>query len=133
MRRLAIRHYQIASADSARHQKRPRLDAVGIDAVLGAVQLADALHPDGRRARTLNICAHGDQKGSEVRDLRLAGAILHQRIAISKHCRHQQVFCAGHGNLVENNVRAMQPLGARFQVAVFLHDGGSHRFQALEM
>ena len=133
MRRLAIGHHQVAAADSAGHQKCPRLDAVGIDAVLGAVQLAHALHPDRRRAGALDIRAHGHQQRGQVDDLRLAGAVFHQRIAVGKNRRHQQIFRAGHRNLVENNVRAMQPLGACFQIAVLLHDGGAHRFQPLEV
>ncbi len=84
-------------------------------------------------ACALDICAHGHQQSGHIDYFRLAGAILHQRIALRQNRRHEQVFRAGHGNLVENNMRAMQSFGASFQVAVFLHDGRAHRFQAFEM
>ena len=101
--------------------------------MLGAVQLIHTLHPDRRRAGPLDIRAHGYQQRGYIDDLRLTSTIFHQRIALSQNRRHEQVFRAGHGNLVENNVRAMQPVGPCFQIAVFLHDGGAHRFQAFEM
>ncbi len=133
MRRLAVGHHQVASTDSTRHQKGSGFDAVGIDAMFGAVQLVHALNPDGRRARALDIRAHGYQQSGQVDHLRLPGAIFHQRIALSQNRRHQQVFRARHGDLVENNVRAMQPLGPRFQIAVLLHDGRAHGLQPLEV
>jgi hypothetical protein len=128
---LAIGHHQVAAADGARDQKGSRFDAVGIDAMLGAVQLVHALHPDGRGARALDIRAHGHQQSGQVDHLRLARAILHQRIALGKNSRHEQVFRAGHGDLVEDDMRAMQPFGARFQIAVLLHDGCAHRSSPL--
>ena len=83
--------------------------------MLGAVQLVHALHPDCRSARALNLGAHGHQQGGQVDHLRLARAILHQRIAVGQNSRHQQIFRAGHRDLVEDDMRAVQPLGARFK------------------
>ena len=101
---------KIAAADSSRYQKGAGFDAVRIDTMFGAVQLVHALYLDGCRSRALYIRAHGHQQGGQVDHLRLPRAILHQRFALSKNRRHEQVFRAGHGDLVENNVRAMQPL-----------------------
>ena len=118
--RVAVGHNQIAAGDGAGHQEGSRLDAVGIDAVARAVQAGDAAHANGGGARALNLRAHGGEQRGQVGDLRLARAVLHQRFALGQHRGHQQIFRAGDGDLVEDQVRAAQALGARFKIAVLL-------------
>ena len=64
-------------------------------------------------------------------DLRLPGAIFHQRFALSQNRSHQQVFRAGDGDFVENDVSAMQPFRASFQIPVLLQNGRAHQLPAL--
>jgi hypothetical protein len=73
------------------------------------------------------------EHGCKIRDLRLARAVFHHRLAICQHGCHQQVLRAGHGDLVEENMRALQPIGLRFQITMFLRDGGAHCLQALDV
>jgi hypothetical protein len=114
-------------------QKSSGFDAIGVDAVFGAVQLVHALHPDGRRSRALDIRPHGHQQGGQVGYLGLASTILHHCLAFSQNRCHEQVFCPGDGDLVEHDVGAVEFLGACFQITVLLHDGRPHRFQSLEV
>ena len=115
------------------NEERPGLDAVGNDAVARAMQLVHAVHAHGRGARAFDLRAHLDQQGGQVGDFGLAGAVFHQGFAFGERGRHQQVFGAGDGDLVENDVRAAQALGARVHVAVFGGDVGAQLFQAFDM
>ena len=133
MPRIAIVHNQVAAGDSAGDKERAGLDAVGIDAMPRAMQAGDALHAHGGCARAFNLRAHGYQQLGQVGDFGLARAILHHGFAVGKHGGHQQVFGAGHGDLVKDNMRALQPCHARFKVAVLLQDGCAHLFQALDV
>ena len=110
---IAVGDDQIAAGDGAGHQEGSRLNAVGADAVTRAVQAGHAAHADGGRARAFNLRAHGGEQRGKVGDLRLAGAVLHQRVALGQHRGHQQVFGAGDGDLVEDHVRAAQAASAR--------------------
>ena len=133
MSRIAVGHNQIAAGDCAGNQKCSRLDAVGIDAVARAMQAGHALHANRRCARAFNLRAHRGQQRGQIGHFRLARAVLHQRFAVGQHRGHQQVFSAGHGDLVEDQVRAAQPVGARLKIAVLLRDGRAHLFQALDV
>ena len=66
--------------------------------------LLDALHADGGGARAFDLRAHLDQQVGEIDDFRLARAVFHDGLAIGQRRRHQQIFCAGDGDLVENDV-----------------------------
>ena len=91
------------------------------------------MHADGRRARALDLRAHGGEQRGQVDDLGLARAVLHQRFALGQHRGHQQVFGAGDGDLVEDQMRAVQALGARLKIAVLLRDHRAHLLQALDV
>ena len=99
---------EVAAGDGAGDEEGAGLDAVGIDAVACAVEFGDALYFDGGGAGAFDLCAHGDEQGGEVGDLGLAGAVLEDGFAVGKGCGHQQVFGAGDGNLVEDDVRAFE-------------------------
>ena len=113
-------------------------DAVGDDAVFGAVELGDALYADGGRARALDFRAHGIEQRGEVRDFRLTGAVLHDGLAIGKRGGHQQVFGAGDGNFVEDDFGAFEPIAidrisGGFDVAVLLRDLGAQALQTFDV
>ena len=97
---------EVAAGDGPGYQECSGLDAIGVDAVARAVEFGYALDADGRCSRALDLRAHGGEQGGEVGDFGLAGAILHQRFAFGEDGGHQQVFGAGDGDLVEDDVRA---------------------------
>ena len=84
-------------------------------------------------AWAFHLCAHGVEQGGEVGDFGLAGAVLEEGVAIGEGCDHEEVFGAGDGDLVEDDVRAVEAVGAGFEVAVVLGDGGTHSFEALDV
>ncbi len=59
------------------------------------------------------------------------GAILHQRVALGEHGGHQQVFCSGDSDLVEDDMRAAQAVRARLKVAMLLLDDPRPSFPGL--
>ena len=124
---------QVATGDGARHQERACLDAIGIDAIACAVQAGDALHADGGCSGAFDLCAHGDQQSGQVGHFRLARAVLHDGFAFGKHRGHEQIFRAGDGDLVEDDVRAFESSARGLEIAVLLHDGGAHLLQALDV
>ena len=133
MIRIAVGDNQVASCDGACHKERPGFDAVGIDAVMRAMQPAHALDLDGGGACALDLRAHRLEQGSQIGHLRLARAVLHQRLALSQHGSHQQVFRSGDGDLVEDQVRSAQLVRTRFQVAVLLGDDCAHLLQTFDV
>jgi hypothetical protein len=72
-------------------------------------------------------------KSGEVGDFGLASAVLEEGFAFGKGGGHQEVFGAGDGDLVEDDVGAFKAVGAGFEVAVILGDGGAHGFEALDV
>ena len=69
----------------------------------------------------------------QIGDFRFARAILHNRFAVGERGCHQQVFCAGNGNFVEDNFRAAQTFRAGFYVAVILSDGRAQPLESLDV
>ncbi len=129
---------EVAAGDGSGDEKGAGLDAVGIDLVAGAVELCDAFDADGGGAGAGDLCAHGVEKGGEVGDFGLAGAVLEEGFAFGEGGGHEKVFGAGYGDLVEDDVRAVEAAvavagGAGFKVAVLLGDGGTHGFEALDV
>jgi hypothetical protein len=115
MRRLAVGHEQVAAGNRSRDQESARFKAVGIDPMTRTVQFIHALHTNRCSSRAFNFGAHGDQQSGKVGDFRLAGAVLHQCFAFGQHCRHQQVFCASNGDVVEDNMLTLEPISASFK------------------
>ena len=91
--------------------------------------LATPLTLDGGGAGAFDLGAHGDEQGGEVGDLGLAGAVFEEGFAVGEGGGHEEVFGAGDGDLVEDDVRAFEAVGAGFEVAVVLGDGGAHRLR----
>src|SRR5579883_1949694 len=69
----------------------------------------------------------------EVGDFGLTGAVLHQAFPFGKAGSHQQVFRAGDGDLVEDDLGPAQALGRSLDVAVVLGDFGPQSLQAFDV
>ena len=133
VRGVAAVDVEVAAGDGAGDEEGAGLDAVRIDAVLCAVEFGDALDLDGAGAGAFDLCAHGVEQSGEVGDLGLAGAVFEEGFAVGEGGGHEEVFGAGDGDLVEDDVRAFEAVGAGFEVAVLLGDGGAHGFEALDV
>ena len=78
-----------------------------------AVQLVDALHANRGCTAAFNLRAHLDEQIDQIGHFRLARGV--GRAAVSPSAStagSQNIFRAGHGNLVEMNLRAAQSLAA---------------------
>ncbi len=130
---LAAVDVEVAAGDGSGDEEGAGLDAVGVDAVARAVEFGDALDADGGGAGAFDLCAHGGEERGEVGDFGLAGAVLEDGFAVGEDGGHQEVFGAGDGDLVEDDVRALEAVGAGFEVAVVLGDGRAHGFEAFDV
>ncbi len=99
---------EVAAGDGSGHEEGSGLDAVGVDAVACAVEFGDALDLDGGGACAFDLRAHGDEQRGEVGDFGLAGAVLEDGLAVGEGGGHEEVFGAGDGDLVEDDVRAFE-------------------------
>jgi hypothetical protein len=131
VRGVAAVDVEVAAGDGSGDEEGSGFDAVGVDAMARAVEFGDALNADGGGACAFDLCAHGDEQGGEVGDFGLAGAVFEEGFAFGEDGGHEEVFGAGDGDLVEDDVRAFEAVGAGFEVAVLLGDGGAHGFEAL--
>src|SRR5271157_412525 len=122
MRGIAGGDVEIASGHGGGEDESARLNAVGNDAVLGALQMADSFDANGGRAGAFDAGSHLVEQGGEVGDFRLAGAVLENGFTFRESGGHQQVFGASDGDSVEHDLGALEALGAGFDVAVFLRD-----------
>src|SRR5689334_21033887 len=66
-------------------------NAVWDDAVLGAFEFADSFHSNGGSSGTFDPCSHFVEQVGEVFDLRLAGAVLEDCLAVGESCCHEQI------------------------------------------
>ena len=133
VRGVAAVDVEVAAGDGGGDEEGAGLDAVRIDAVLGAVELCDAFDLDGAGAGAFDLGAHGVEQGGEVGDLGFAGAVFEEGFAVGEGGGHEEVFGAGDGDLVEDDVRAFEAVGAGFEIAVLLGDGGAHGLEALDV
>ena len=99
---------EVAAGDGSGDEEGAGFDAVGVDLVAGSVEFCDALDADGGGAGAFDLCAHGDEQGGEVGDFGLASAVLEEGFAFGEDGGHEQVFSAGDGDLVEDDVRAFE-------------------------
>src|SRR6476659_5649198 len=98
------------------------LNAIWNDTVPRTAELLHALNATGMRARAFNASAPLGEQSGKVGAFRLAGAVFHDGLAPGESRGHHQVFCAGDGDLVKNNVSAVEPFRAGFYLAMFLFD-----------
>ena len=98
-----------------------------------AVEFFDALHTDGGSACAFDLRAHSDEEGGEVGDFGFAGAVFEEGFALGEDGGHEQVFGSGDGDLVEDDVRALEALGSGLDVSVFVSDDRAHGFEAFDV
>ncbi len=93
----------------------------------------DALDHDALLAGALDAGPHRVQQLRQVRDLRLAGAVLQHRRPSCQRGGHHQVLGPGHGRYREPELGADQPVGASRDVAVLELDLGAERLEARQV
>jgi hypothetical protein len=130
---LAAVDVEVAAGDGAGHEEGSGFDAVGVDAVTGAVEFGDSVDGDGGGAGAFDFGSHGDEECGEVGDFGLAGGVFEDGLSFGQNRRHQDVFGAGDGDLVEDDVGAFETVDTGFEVAVVLGDGRTHSFESFEV
>src|SRR6267154_4413797 len=133
MRWIAISKLEIAASQDGGNYKSARFNAIWNNAVPRAVKLLHSVDSDGMCTCAFDFCAHFGEQRSQVRDFGFAGAIFHDGLALGQSGCHHQIFSAGNGDLVENNMTAVQPLRAGFYIAMLLLDSSAETFQAFDM
>src|ERR1035438_269450 len=91
------------------------------------------MNADGGRAGAFDLRSHFVQKIGEVGDFGFARAVWQNGFALGESGGDEQVFGAGDGDLVENNFRALEAVGAGFNVAVFLGDLRAQLFESFDV
>ena len=109
MRGIAVGHDQVAAGNRARNQKRSRLNAIGTDAVTARRAACS------RRARESSPCPRPQSsrpwQSAARPDRTTSGSRAQFSIsgfAVGQHRGHEQIFSAGDGDLVEDQMCAAQ-------------------------
>ena len=106
-------------------------DVVGVDGVLAALELGDALDDQAVAADAGNIGAHFVQHKAELLDVGFAGGVVDDGLAGSQHRGHDEVFRAGHRGFVQEHILPLQPASVYEQQAfLVVIDGDAQRLQA---
>src|SRR5260370_9439106 len=113
---------EIECGEGGGDDKGSGFDAVRNDAMAGSVKFGHDLHADGGSSRTFDSRSHLVQQGGEVSDFGLAGAVLHDGLALGQRCSHEQIFGSRYRDLVEDNLRPFETLGVAFAVALILRN-----------
>src|SRR2546423_659802 len=82
------------------------------------------------RTSSFNVRTHLIEQRREIGNFGFSGAILHHRLAVCERGCHQQVLGTGYGDLLEDNVSALEAVSLRLDVAVLLRDLRYHFFEA---
>src|ERR1051326_3204369 len=130
---VTIRKLQVASSKYGGDHKCACFNTIRNDAVSRAVKLLYALDADGVRPCALNPCAHLGEQSGQVYNFRLARAVLHDGFTFSESGGHHEIFSAGNGNLVKNNVAAAQAICTGFNISVLLLDRSTKAFQPFDV
>ena len=96
----------LALGDRAEPDEARDLDVIGADAPVAAPQTLDAAHPQDVRADALDIRSQRDQETAEILDVRLAGRVRDDGLALGEHGGHDGVLGARYRGFVEEHVRA---------------------------
>ena len=97
------------------------LDVLRADPVDAAAEPVDALDAEDVRADPLDPGAERDEEAAEILDMRLAGGVADDRLALREHRRHDRVLGSHHRRLVEVHPLADEPGRAQVVGAVDLH------------
>ena len=81
---------------------------IGGDAVLAARELGHAADAQEVGAEALDLGAERDEKATQILDVRLAGGVADDRLALGQHRRHDHVLGSHHARLVEEELATAQ-------------------------
>ncbi len=118
---------------AARHEERSRLDPIGDDREFHAVQARRSGDADDRLAGAADLRAHGAQGRAEVGDLRLAGGVLDDRLALGERGDHHQVLGGADRRHVEVDAGAAEAVDGGLGVAVRDIDDRTELAQAVDV
>ena len=110
-----------------------RFDVVVADLVRRAVQRGHAVDVELVGADAGDLGAHGVEHIGQILHMRLTGGIADDGVAFADDGGHQDVFGAGDGRFVKEQVGALQATGHGEVVAVVQLDAGAQLLQAVEM
>jgi hypothetical protein len=119
-------YVEVSAGDGTGEEEGAGFDAIGVDAVAGSMEAGLALDLNGAGACAFDLCSHGDEEGGEVGDFGFAGTVFQDGFAFGEGGGHEDVFGAGDGDFVEDDVGSVEAICAGFEVAVVLGDGGAH-------
>ena len=108
----------LAVGDRGEADEAADLDVIGTDGVGRAAERTSAFDGVDVGADAVDLGAHGHQRPGEILDVGLAGGIAEHGAALGRDRRHQRVLRPGDARLVEEDVRADQPLLGLELVAV---------------
>ena len=140
----------VAARRCDRTQERAGLDAIRHDFMRYAVQTLYPVNHQTVCADAADFRAHFHQHIGQVGDFWLACGVFQHGLSVCQRCRHQQVFCAGHGNHVGGDActtfqaPTRTVFAGRFaffienrclcmDVAVFNIDASAHRLQPFDV
>src|SRR3954471_20509387 len=100
---IAARNIQVSTRERRGDEESCGFDAIGNNAVPGAMKPFDSADANGGGARAFDVRAHFIEQISEVGNFWLARAICHYCLAICESRSHQEVFRARNGYFVEDD------------------------------
>jgi hypothetical protein len=101
----------VAAGDRGHADEAADLDVIAADRPLAAVQLAHARDAQHVRLDAFDVRAEGDEEATQVLHVRLARGVADHGLAGRGDGRHHRVLRRHHARLVEEDVRAAQPVG----------------------
>ena len=133
MVRAAFSDIQVTIRQSSGNDERGRFNTVGDNPVFCAVELVNAFDADRRCPGSLDLCAHLVEQFGEIGHFRFASAILDDRLAFGQRSCHQQVFGSCDGDLVEDNLRSLEPVSGSLYVSMLGCNLRAEPFQSLNV
>ena len=119
--RLDVLDREVAPRDGGERGEARDLDVLGADAIRAAAEPVDAFDAEDVRADALDPRAEGVEEAAEVLDVRLAGRMADDRVALGEDGGHDRVLGAHHRGLVEVHPLADEAVRAQVVGAVDLH------------
>ena len=129
----AAREFDVIAGQSRRDEVRAGFDAVRDHVMLGPVEGLAPFNLDDVGAGAPNARAHRVEQIGQVDDLRFPRGVAQEGRAFGQRRRHHQVLRPGDRLMRKRDVRAGQPFGTGFNVAVIDLDLGSHTCQPVDV
>src|SRR5690606_24944436 len=114
-------------------QEGSRFDAVGDDAMGGAVQTGDTVDNDTVGAVPFDTRTHLDEQFGQVHDLGLSCGVFQHAAPLGQYGGHHQVLGACDGDHIGADGRAFQAFGLGHHVAVLDADLRAHGGEAFDV